>query len=103
MYKFFSGCMALAPFVLIALGIGVGFSSIFVPTGADDYKIIFMFVSMALGLVVGLIDIIWFAILAFRMPGWSKEKKIVWALLLYFVNIPLFPVFWWMNIRKRSD
>ena len=101
MYKFFAGVMAFIPFVSIAVGLMVGFSGMFTQTGNEEHKLIFMFLSMAIGLLVGLIDIIWFAILTFRMPGWSKDKKIVWALLLYFINIPLFPVFWWLNIRKK--
>ncbi len=59
------------------------------------------FVMVLIGVIMCWVDIIWFIILAVKNPQLESTMKLVWGILLYMFNIFVFPVYWFMYIRKE--
>ncbi len=39
----------------------------------------------------------------FKNKEWSPETKLLWCLILFFCNFWAFPVFWFVNERKKKE
>ena len=51
--------------------------------------------------IVGLFDTVWFLVYALKQTHWPVEKRVAWGIALYSFNIFVFPVFWWLYMRKK--
>lgn len=106
MKKTLIGIMSFAPIVLFVVSIimmvvGIVMSE----TSSEDAGLALAMISCVLMFVcvaVVWIDIIWFIIIVCRKKHWPTDKKVVWGLLVYLLNIFVFPFFWWNAIVKDN-
>lgn len=57
---------------------------------------------LGIGVLMCWVDIFWFIYMAIKNKQLDNNMKIVWCVLLYLLNIFVFPVFWFMVIRKEE-
>lgn len=51
--------------------------------------------------ILALIDTVLFIVYDCKQTHWSTEKRVAWGIALYSFNIFVFPVFWWLYMRKE--
>ncbi len=51
--------------------------------------------------ILALIDTVLFIVYDCKQTHWSIEKRVAWGIALYSFNIFVFPVFWWLYMRKE--
>ncbi|MBE5865494.1 MAG: hypothetical protein E7292_04655 [Lachnospiraceae bacterium] len=105
MKKTLIGIMSFAPIVLFAVSmIMLVIGMVMAETSGGDAGLalaITACVVMFICVAVTWVDIVWFIIIACR-KDWPTDKKVVWGLLVYFLNMLVFPFFWWNAIVKDN-
>lgn len=98
------GIMSVAPIVLLMLTcvlFGIGFSmSADAPEAGVPLYITALIVELTAVAIVW-INIIWFIILACKKQTWTSGKKALWCVLVYCLNVFVFPVFWWIYTKSE--
>ena len=69
--------------------------------GEDMALAISMIVTSLLAVIACFGVMIFYAVKVYRNSQMSSGTKIVWYICLYFFNVFVFPVFWFMYIRKE--
>lgn len=62
---------------------------------------IFLLVFEFIGVILALVMIVWYMIKACKNPNLSTGMKVVWCFLIYSFNLFIFPVYWFIYIRKE--
>lgn len=55
-----------------------------------------------LGVALTFFMMIWYMIKTFKNPGFTTGMKVLWCILLYCFNLFVFPVYWFLYVRKEA-
>ena len=55
-----------------------------------------------LGVALTFFMMIWYMIKTFKNPAFSTGTKVLWCILLYCFNMFVFPVYWFLYVRKDA-
>ncbi len=124
MKKFWNGVLAFGPIVCLPVGIGcmimpevivllLAICSIITGTDPGEMSYDIMAVVFPLMIVVGImsmflflvwtvVDIVIFCIYAVKNPRLDDGGKALWCCLLIMLQFFVFPVYWWIYIRKEQ-
>lgn len=61
---------------------------------------VFIFIALLL-VITTFADMFWLMYKTFKHPTLSTGAKIVWMILLYFFNIFIYPIHWFIFIRRE--
>lgn len=54
-----------------------------------------------IGVILTFVLMVWYMVKACKNPYLSTGMKVLWCFLLYFFNLFIYPVFWFIYIRKE--
>lgn len=100
--KWFTCFMSLAPMVFIILA----FAGLLAAPGSFDevtpaVGITCLLIEL-LGVIICWVDIIWFIVLTCRRKDWDANKKVIWSVVLYMLNVFVFPIYWFLCLRTEE-
>ncbi len=106
MKKALSCILSFLPLVLIALTLILFLVfGIFIGEGTlnvwQTIVMLFLVAMELIGVLLALVLIVLYIIKACKNPNISTGMKVVWCLLIYNLNIFVFPVYWFLYIRKE--
>ncbi len=106
MNKMLTCIASLAPIVGVGLGIVMAIMVAFIGEGtgfagaiAGYGFIIGSFVFVLIGVAMCWVDIIWFIVLTCKRKDWDTSMKVIWCIMIYMLNIFVFPVYWFLYLR----
>lgn len=125
MKKFWNGVLAFGPIVCLPISIGcmvmpefiillLAIFSIITGTEPGETSYAIMAILFTLMIVVGIIsmflfvvftiaDIVVFCIYAIKNPRLDDGGKAIWCCLFIALQFFVFPVYWWIYIRKEQQ
>lgn len=104
MMKTLTAILSFTPIISMPLGFIMIFTGVIIGEAGNDIGWIILILAYLLILavvVVTWVDIIWFIIIVCRKREWTTDKKVIWGLLIYFLNVFVFPVFWWKCLKDE--
>lgn len=60
------------------------------------------FLLILIGVIMCWVDIIWFIVLTCKRKDWDTSEKVIWSIVLYMLNIFVFPVYWYLYLRTED-
>ncbi len=111
MKKILSCLLSFLPLVLFAISMFFIFfmeiSSLFWETTEPPFWFVFLAVFMVIFTLLMVIAVyavmIYYIVIACRSPYLDTSMKALWCILLYLLNVLVFPVFWFVVIRKEIE
>lgn len=106
MKKVLSCILSFMPLLLIAfVVIAFMVASIFIGEGnmstPENIAMICLMLVAVVAVILTFVLMIVYIVKAFKNPDLSTGMKVLWCALLYFFNLLIYPVFWFMYIRKE--
>lgn len=103
-------CIAsLAPIVGVVFGFGGMMIIAFMLEDAETAgallsvgSMMFSFILIFIGVIMCWVDIFWFIALTCKRKDWDTSKKVIWSIVLYMLNIFVFPVYWYLYLRTED-
>lgn len=106
MKKVLSCILSFLPLVMMALTFLVFFIAILIfgegtMSSGESVLMIGLILFELIGVALTYVIMIWYMIKTCKNPGFTTGTKVLWCLLLYFFNLFVFPVYWFLYIRKE--
>ena len=107
MNKTLSAILSFAPLVLLIIACAGLFITSFA-LGMDNELVGGARVAMILILICEIVAVIatfgmmiWYIIKTCKNPNFTSGEKVLWVILLYMLNIFVFPVYWFMFVKNE--
>ncbi len=107
MKKVVSCCLSFVPVVMIVLTFVVLLLAMLIfGEGTMSTGEVILMIGLLLfeliGVVMTFVMMIWYMIKTCKNPEFSTGIKVLWCALLYCFNMFIFPVYWFMYVRKEE-
>ncbi len=93
--------LLLIAFVIIAYIVAVLVIGEGIMTTPEIIAMICLLAVAVVAVILTFVLMIWYMIKACKNPDLSTGMKVLWCALLYCFNLLIYPVFWFMYIRKE--
>lgn len=111
MKRFWTGVLAILPSIIMLCSIILALyiytlpSSVRNETLPDSYfnLIISLVVIELISVFAVLAQIVIYIITIFKNTTFNSNKKALWIILIYFLNIFTIPIFWFLYVGRRED
>lgn len=106
MKKGLSCILSFLPLVMIVLTFVVLFAMLIIfgegtMTTGQTILMIGLLIFELIGVILTFVVMIWYMIKTYKNPEFTTGMKILWFALLYCFNLFVFPVYWFMYVRKE--
>lgn len=106
MKKGLSCILSFLPLVMIVLTFVVLFAMLIIfgegtMTTGQTILMIGLLIFELIGVILTFVVMIWYMIKTYKNPEFTTGMKILWFVLLYCFNLFVFPVYWFMYVRKE--
>lgn len=108
MNKTLSAILSFAPLVLLIIACAGLFITSFA-LGMDNELVGGALVAMILILICEIVAVIatfgmmiWYIIKTCKNPNFTSGEKVLWVILLYMLNVFVFPVYWFMFVKNEQ-
>lgn len=109
MKKKLTGILAFAPIILFIASI-ILFAIVWINHGDEPeivgsarIGLVIIVIGMVLAVILTFAAIITFIIMACINKEFSASKKVLWVILLYLLNMFVFPIYWYKHINTKSE
>lgn len=91
--------------ILIGIGAGLAYTGLAEAVGNDNLYVLAItaMVIAFIALILTYVVMVMLIVKACQNPHFTENKKIVWGLILFLLNMFVYPIFWYKYIYKEWD